>query len=313
MPEKQKISMKKAQWILYDQCNLGYIEPWVSDIFFVLFTGSRISSPVGDLTFNIRSQIAEYAITRSFLAECEKLGYRTHWFETISYREGIKEFVAKTGITDIVSMRSSEEYLARKIEKYILPWVSLQIFPNRQFLINSEEFREQFEKPPIMETFYRYMRKSRKILMEQDGKPLGGKWNYDQENRNFDKTHISSWSWKVKEIEYLEEAKRYFGLEDIEFSLPVTRSDALSSSVFSRISLCWLRKTRRCDVPRWHESTSLHALDCDQFLTSLSPRSHRSSTRMACTTFECRRIHPADPRMARVYEAVLSLLLWLAL
>ena len=37
-------------------------------------------------------------------------------------------------------------------------------------------------KQPIMETFYRRMRVEQGILLE-DGKPLGGKWNYDQENR----------------------------------------------------------------------------------------------------------------------------------
>lgn len=37
-------------------------------------------------------------------------------------------------------------------------------------------------KQPIMETFYRRMRVEQDILLE-GGKPLGGKWNYDQENR----------------------------------------------------------------------------------------------------------------------------------
>lgn len=112
--------MKIAQWILYDQCNTRYINPGVTDIFFILFTGNRIASPVGILTFNIRSKIAEYAIAKAFLADCEKAGYRTHWIEAENYKNGIIEFVSKTSITDIVSMRSSEEYLARKIENYIL-------------------------------------------------------------------------------------------------------------------------------------------------------------------------------------------------
>lgn len=112
--------MKKAQWILYDQCNLRYIEPGVTDIFFVLFIGSRITSPVGDLTFNIRSKIAEYSIAKAFLTDCEKHGYTTHWLEADSYSEGVEKFVQKSGISDIISMRSSEEYLARKIDAYIL-------------------------------------------------------------------------------------------------------------------------------------------------------------------------------------------------
>jgi deoxyribodipyrimidine photolyase-related protein len=181
-----------------------------------------------DITFNTRSLIAEYAIAREFLDECEKLGYATHWIGAESYREGIEKFVQKTGITDIVSMRSSEEYLARKIEKYILHGVSLKIFENRQFLITHEEFRGQFEKPPIMETFYRYMRRSRHILIQDDGKPVGGKWNYDSENRNFDKTHTPSWSWKPSDTRYIDEARAYYGFSQVWFFLPVSRRDALS-------------------------------------------------------------------------------------
>lgn len=129
------------------------------------------------------------------------------------------------GDSSLILMRPSEEFLARKI----IAWnLRIEIIPNRQFLITPEEFRQKFEKPPIMETFYRYMRKSRDILMETDGKPVGGKWNYDHENRNFDREHIPSWSWKPRDYEYIDEAKQYFHREDIDFSLPVTRSDALS-------------------------------------------------------------------------------------
>ena len=66
-------------------------------------------------------------------------------------------------------MRPSEEFLARRITSWNLP---IDILPNRQFLITHEEFSEQFTKPPVMEVFYRYMRKSRGILIEDDGKPV---------------------------------------------------------------------------------------------------------------------------------------------
>jgi deoxyribodipyrimidine photolyase-related protein len=176
----------------------------------------------------VRSKIAEYAIVKEFLSECEKSGYRTHWIEAESYQKGIRKFVQEIGIRDIISMRSSEEYLARKIESYILPDISLHIFENRQFLITPEEFREQFERPPIMEIFYRYMRKSRNILIEDDGKPVGGKWNYDSENRNFDKTHMSSWSWSPSDTRYIDDARAYYDASDVSFLLPVSRADALS-------------------------------------------------------------------------------------
>jgi deoxyribodipyrimidine photolyase-related protein len=172
----------------------------------------------------MRSRIAEYAIAKSFLTDCVKLGYQTHWIECTSYKEGIEKYRAEQSIENIILMRPSEEYLARRIESWEL---DLEILPNTQFLITREEYSKQFEKPPVMETFYRYMRKSRNILMEDDGKPVGGKWNYDHENRNFDKTHVPSWSWKPSDTIYIDEAKKYFDAPDIQFSLPVSRGDAL--------------------------------------------------------------------------------------
>ncbi len=219
--------MKKAQWILYDQCNISYIEPGVTDIFFILFIGSLVSSPMWNLTFNMRSKVAEYAIAKWYLDTCESLWYRVHWIESQNYKDGIYEFVKKTEITNIVLMRPSEEYLAKKIEWYQCEWISLSIIPNRQFLIDAMEFRTQFEKPPIMETFYRYMRKSRNILMEDDGKPVGWKWNYDHENRSFDKNHLPNWNWQPQDIKYINEAKTYYNVREWDFFLPVTREDAL--------------------------------------------------------------------------------------
>ena len=53
------------------------------------------------------------------------------------------------------------------------------------FIANSNEFNEWIKgyKKPRMEYWYRYIRKSRKVLLEDDGKPIGGKWNYDVSNR----------------------------------------------------------------------------------------------------------------------------------
>jgi deoxyribodipyrimidine photolyase-like uncharacterized protein len=48
--------------------------------------------------------------------------------------------------------------------------ITLEFRANTQFLISHEEFTKQFLKPPVMETFYRWMRKKFDILME-DGKP----------------------------------------------------------------------------------------------------------------------------------------------
>ena len=63
--------------------------------------------------------------------------------------------------------------------------------------------------------------------MEDKNKPVGGKWNFDHENRNFDKNHIPSWSWKPSDITYINEARSFYDVKNLSFTFPVSRKDAL--------------------------------------------------------------------------------------
>ena len=61
----------------------------------------------------------------------------------------------------------------------------LEVVPTRQFLVPREEFLGWAEgkKSLLMETHYRRVRTEFGFLMEADGKPVGGRWNFDEENR----------------------------------------------------------------------------------------------------------------------------------
>lgn len=61
----------------------------------------------------------------------------------------------------------------------------VEIVEDRHFLCSTAEFAEFSRQHPrmVMETFYRAMRRRLGILMEQDGSPAGGSWNFDAENR----------------------------------------------------------------------------------------------------------------------------------
>jgi deoxyribodipyrimidine photolyase-related protein len=63
--------------------------------------------------------------------------------------------------------------------------VPLELHNDTHFLCSREAFDSwrKGRKTLVMEHFYRHMRKTHGILM-QDGKPLGGKWNFDQKNRS---------------------------------------------------------------------------------------------------------------------------------
>jgi len=61
----------------------------------------------------------------------------------------------------------------------------LEILPTRQFLVPREEFIgwARGKKSLLMETHYRRVRAACGFLMEADGKPVGGRWNFDEDNR----------------------------------------------------------------------------------------------------------------------------------
>ncbi|MGF1484821.1 MAG: cryptochrome/photolyase family protein [Opitutales bacterium] len=63
--------------------------------------------------------------------------------------------------------------------------VELEILEDTHFFCGLEEFRDYAEgrKGLVLETFYRQLRKKHDVLLEEGGKPTGGEWNYDTDNR----------------------------------------------------------------------------------------------------------------------------------
>ena len=58
--------------------------------------------------------------------------------------------------------------------------------------------------------FYKHQRKRRKLLLEKDGKPIGGKWTYDSDNRlKFPKSETVPVVHFPKENTFIKEAKKY--------------------------------------------------------------------------------------------------------
>ncbi len=65
--------------------------------------------------------------------------------------------------------------------------VPLQVLPDRHFLCSREEFERWAgnKRELRMEFFYREMRRRHQVLMDTDGRePIGGRWNFDAENRS---------------------------------------------------------------------------------------------------------------------------------
>lgn len=63
--------------------------------------------------------------------------------------------------------------------------IPLEIRQDDHFYCSIDAFREWAagKKSLTLEHFYRWMRKQHRVLLSKDGKPVGGEWNFDKENR----------------------------------------------------------------------------------------------------------------------------------
>ena len=63
--------------------------------------------------------------------------------------------------------------------------IPVSIIEDNRFFCTIDEFKKWTEgrKELRMELFYQMMRKKYHILIDKNGKPKGGKWNYDIKNR----------------------------------------------------------------------------------------------------------------------------------
>ncbi|MEO0964013.1 MAG: cryptochrome/photolyase family protein [Planctomycetota bacterium] len=118
--------------------------------------------------------------------------------------------------------------------------IELEVREDDHFFCSLEEFAEWAggKKELVQEMFYRRMRKRDSVLLTKDGKPVGGEWNYDADNREtFGKAgppamrkrphQFRADALTRKVIAMVE--KRFAGHPGStdHFDLPVTRKEAL--------------------------------------------------------------------------------------
>jgi len=98
----------------------------------------------------------------------------------------LETFCQHNEIGKVVLLRPGEWRLYDRFQKLLEKRkISYTFLEDDHFFIVPDEFKEwaKDRKSLRMEYFYRHMRKREKVLLEKDGTPVGGDWNYDQQNR----------------------------------------------------------------------------------------------------------------------------------
>ena len=122
---------------------------------------------------------AEYLKSQGF-----SLTYVQHSPKSIV--ENLKSKIIKEKFTHLICVEPGEWRLKQLIEALSEELqVVLDMRQDSHFYCTHSEFKEWVanKKELRLEYFYRLMRKTHGILVDQDGNPEGGQWNFDRDNR----------------------------------------------------------------------------------------------------------------------------------
>ena len=176
--------MKTGIWILGDQLYLTSSALQTcnnpSEVEIILIESY---SHIKQLRYHKQKLALIWSAMRHFAEELRQQGYSVTYEISEDFQTPLESWVKENQIEQLQIMSPNDKPFLQIIENLKLP-CDINLLPNNQFLWSSEEFSQWAEnrKRLLMEDFYREGRRRFDILME-DGKPVGGKWNLDKENR----------------------------------------------------------------------------------------------------------------------------------
>ncbi len=124
---------------------------------------------------------------RHYAAALRAQGYLVDEVHAPSFIEGLRRHVEQHRSQRLVTMASAE-YETRCLQQNHLSQalgIPVEVLPNTQFLTGQHNPFPDAEplQRVVMERFYRAMRRRFRVLIEPDGSPTGGEWNFDRLNR----------------------------------------------------------------------------------------------------------------------------------
>jgi deoxyribodipyrimidine photolyase-related protein len=122
-------------------------------------------------------------------------------------------FLAKQGVEQIHYCDVADDWLEKRLDTQCAKHnIALAKYRTPNYLNSADDVAEFFDgrKTYFQTDFYIAERKKRNILLEADGKPLGGKWTYDSENRlKFPKNEAVPLLEVPDENKYVTEAQQW--------------------------------------------------------------------------------------------------------
>ena len=139
--------------------------------------------------------LAIFAAMRAFAEQLREQGHRVRYvaIDHPSNRQSITgnldALIAHHGATRVVYQAPDEWRLDADLGRWATArsgqGLSIEVVDTEHFLTARGEAAALFAGRThwLMEHFYRHMRRRHRVLMDDEGKPISGRWNHDAENR----------------------------------------------------------------------------------------------------------------------------------
>lgn len=161
-----------------------------------------------------KQKIAFHRATMKFYEnELKKSGFEVEYIESSSKFSDIRNLITNLEKENFKTIRTTDvcdNWLEKRLRKTKL---EIEILDSPLFINTKADLKDYFDDKKFYHQtdFYKQQRITRNILMKA-GKPLGGKWTYDTENRKkYPKNKQTPAIHFPENNHYYEEAKKYTG------------------------------------------------------------------------------------------------------
>ncbi len=211
----------------------------------VLYVMMEVRQETDYVRHHIQKVVGFFLAMQAFATDLQKEGHSIYYFNIDdknnqhSIPQNLKQLIEQYNIQHFEYQLPDEYRLDEQLKSFCEEiTISSKVYDTEHFLAKRDTVHELFKnkKTYLMETFYRKMRKTYNILMEEDGKtPLTGKWNYDAANRKKlpKKTPIPPPKHFLRDVTSLVQTIQTAGIQTIghpqveRFNWAITRTEAL--------------------------------------------------------------------------------------
>lgn len=139
------------------------------------------------MAYQRKKLVLLFSAMRHFASELQANGYVVDIVRASSFAEGLCQQAQSHQPSHLLTMAASE-YATRRFQEEDLEaelGIPVTVVPNTQFVSSrsSAVVDRAGARRVMMEHFYRDLRRQSGVLLDAEGNPLGGQWNYDRENR----------------------------------------------------------------------------------------------------------------------------------